>query len=67
MIFERSRASKRFGQATGYLIAYLFSSTVLFYILFFLKKLPKTWTFFHVMDIVLAITITGLILKRLLR
>ena len=66
MNFEENRFLENLGEKTGFVVAYLISSTILFFILSFLNKLPETWTFFHVAGVLAAISSVGIALRKLL-
>lgn len=49
---------------TGFIFAYFISTTMLYFILVFLNKLPVLWTYFDIAKIMLGVAIIGLGLKR---
>ncbi len=65
--FEKSTIDEKIGAGAGFLVSYFVFTTLLFFILYFLHKLPANWTYFHIAGITLAITIIGLLLNRYLR
>lgn len=67
MIVEESKTPYKGGKVVGYLFSYFVFTTILFFALTLLKKMPSSWTFFHIMGITLFIAILGGILKKLLR
>ena len=58
---------KENGKKIGYIFGYFLFTTILYLMLILLKKIPENWTYFHIMGITLIITITGALLKRLLK
>jgi len=67
MRFEQNRVISRWGEKLGYLFAYFLFTTILYFVLAFLNKIPKSWTYFHIMGIALLIALAGIIIKRLLK
>ncbi len=67
MIFEEDKSSEKLGERIGYIFSYFAFTTILFLIMILLKKIPKNWTYLHMMVIVLAIAFIGALLKRTLK
>ncbi|MBS3126404.1 hypothetical protein J4453_03130 [Candidatus Woesearchaeota archaeon] len=67
MNFEPNKSAEKTGEIAGYTVSYFLFTTILFYILFFLKKMPETWSYFHIMEITAIIAVIGLLVKRLLK
>ena len=67
MILEENNTIEKVGEKLGYVFSYFLFTTILFFILLLLKKLPESWFYIHVMGIVILIVITGTIIKRLLK
>ena len=67
MIFEQDKSLEKLGEKLGYVFGYFLFTTVLFFILLLLKKIPETWSYFHVMGITILIIFAGTVLKRLLK
>ena len=67
MIFEQNKSLEKLGEKLGYVFGYFLFTTVLFFILLLLKKIPETGSYFHVMGITILIIFIGTILKRLLK
>ena len=62
---EEDNACMRYaGKTLGFLAGYLLFTTVLFFVLRTLEKLPAQRSFFHVMALTLAVTAAGLVVKR---
>ena len=57
----------KIAEKAGYIFSYFLFTTILFFILKFLNKLPENWTYFHIMGITLLIIIIGTLLKRILK
>lgn len=51
----------------GYIVMYLIFTTVLYFILKLLNRLPETWGYIHIMVITLFITLLGKLIKMLLK
>jgi len=67
MIFEQNRSIERLGERLGYLFSYFLFTTILFFILVLLKKIPESWSYLYVMGITILIVLTGIVIKRLLK
>ena len=67
MIYEQKQPLKRVGWVSGYIVAYLLFTTVPFFMLTFLKKLPGSWSYFHMAGITALVAIVALTVKRLLK
>ncbi|MCK5039978.1 MAG: hypothetical protein KAR87_03355 [Candidatus Aenigmarchaeota archaeon] len=57
---------KSTGEKIGFITGYFIFTTVLYYVLLFLNKLPATWTYINIMFITLIVVLTGVGLKRIL-
>ena len=66
MIFEENESVEALGEKCGYVSAYFLFTTILYLLLVLLKKIPETWSYLHIMLIVLLIAATGLAIKRIL-
>jgi hypothetical protein len=51
----------------GYVLMYFIFTTILFFILVLLKKLPDTWTYFHVITVTLTIILVGKLIRWFLK
>ncbi len=67
MIFKKNKSVILFGERIGFLFAYFLFTTVLYFILSFLGKLPASWSYFHIIIITFCIVLLGMVTKRLLR
>jgi hypothetical protein len=67
MNFEENKQVIRVGEKIGFVFAYFLFTTILFFILLILKKLPGSWNYLHIMGIVLIIALIGAGIKRLLK
>ena len=67
MNFEENKSVEKYGQKIGYLFAYFLFTTILFFALTFLNKIPESWSYLHLMGITILITISGLTIRRLLK
>ena len=67
-MFEKSGVLEKIGEVIGYISAYFVFSTLLFFLLDFLGKLPASCSsYLFVMEIVLGIAVVGAVIRRLLR
>jgi len=57
-------AEYRIGKKFGYLFSYFLFTTILFYILTWLEKIPLSWTYLHIMGITIIIAVVGGLLIR---
>ena len=67
MIFEQNNSIENIGKKVGYLFSYFLFTTLLFFVILLSKKLPNTWTYFHIMVVTAGITLIGVILKNVLK
>lgn len=67
MNFKKNTGFKAIGMVFGFVFAYFVFTTILFFILSLLGKLPQNNPLLRTMDITIIIAIAGLIIKRLLR
>jgi len=64
MQFEQDKTWEGYGNKTGYVFGYFLFTTILYLILFFLKKMPETWQYWHIMILTLAIVIIGRLMNK---
>lgn len=67
MIFEQNISIEKFGEKVGYIVAYFLFTTILFFILVILNKIPASWSYFHMVGITFLVAFTGTIIKGLLK
>ena len=67
MEFEQNKTVEKIGERVGYTFAYFLFTTILFFMLKLLGRIPQAWTYFHIMAITILITIIGYGVKRFLR
>jgi len=67
MIFEENKTIENLGEKLGYIFGYFLFTTILFFILGVLKKIPESWSYIHVMGIVTLIVLVSTIIKRFLK
>ena len=67
MNFEEDKKLEKLGEKTGYLFSYFMFTTILFFVLTFLDKMPAGWAYFHIMTITMSIAVSGTALKRSLK
>jgi len=66
-MLEENKFIEKLGQRIGYVFSYIVFTTILFYLLNFLNKLPDDWNYFNIAFLTFFIALLGLILKRLLK
>jgi len=66
MIFEQNNSIERFGEKIGYVFAYFLFTTILFFALTLLNKIPSSWSYSYIMIITFTITLIGIVIKRFL-
>ncbi len=67
VIFEYNGKIEKIGEGLGYVFSYFLFTTILFFILVILNKFPESWSYFHIMGIVILIAATGATIRRLLK
>lgn len=67
MEFEKDRTTEKTAAKAGFILSYFLFTTILFFILMFLGKLPDSWSYIHIMIITLGIVIMGKIIEWLLK
>jgi hypothetical protein len=65
--FKRDNSIEGLGRMAGYIFSYLMFTTILYFLLVALKKMPGNWTYFHIALLSFCLSLSGEILKRLLR
>jgi len=67
MLFEQNNNIEKFGKKIGYIFAYFLFTTILFFILRLLNKIPDSWSYYSIMVITLVIALLGVVIKRFLK
>ena len=67
MIFEENKIIEKLGEKLGYIFSYFLFTTILFFILTLLKKIPESWSYIHIMVITVVIALGGTMIKRLFK
>jgi len=67
MIFEENKTIENLGGKLGYIFSYFLFTTILFFILGVMKKIPESWSYIHVMGIVILIVLVSATIKRFLK
>lgn len=62
--FEQDRTIENLGRRTGYLLAYILFTIMLFLAVFLLDRLPSGWSLPHIAGITAAVAVFGALLKR---
>lgn len=65
MEFNKKENAIKLGEKIGFILMYLVFTTLLYFFLKFLNKIPD-WNYFHVALLTLAITLTGILIKKVL-
>ena len=61
---NRESVIEKTGRSIGFVFVYLVFTTIFYYVFYFLKKLPKSWGYLHIMLITFLIMMIGIGLKR---
>tara|TARA_Y100000310_G_C20615600_1_gene780447 strand:- start:1344 stop:1547 length:204 start_codon:yes stop_codon:yes gene_type:complete len=67
MIFEENKIIAKWGEITGYIFSYFLFTTILFFILILLKKIPESWSYLSIMIITALIALLGTGMRRFLK
>ena len=67
MLFNENELMDKAGIMAGFVFGYFLFTTILFFLLTFLNKIPEDWTYLHIASLTLLITLIGAFLKYLLR
>lgn len=67
MIFEENRTFENLGEKLGFIFSYFLFTSILFFILVFLNKIPESWSYVHIMGLVFLIVLIGIIIKQYLK
>jgi hypothetical protein len=59
MLFKEDKSIQKWGKATGYVFGYFLFTTILFFVLTLLGKIPDHWSYLHIAAITLFISIVG--------
>jgi len=58
---------EKIGKKIGFVIAYFIFTTILYFILVLLDKLPETWNYFNIMIITFIIFLIGELIREMLK
>jgi len=67
MIFEQDKRIEKVGEKLGYILSYFLFTTILFFVLFILNKIPDSWSYIHIAALTILIALTGIGLKKILK
>ena len=67
MNFQENKTFEKLGEKIGYLFGYFLFTTILFFILVLLGKIPESWSYGHVMGITILIAIIGILLNKFVK
>lgn len=67
MQFKEKQKGWRIGLVVGYVFSYALFTTILYGILFFLEKIPASWSYVHIMAITTLVAGMGFTVRRLLK
>ncbi len=59
--------SEKVGEKFGFVLMFIVSTIILFFVLKLLKKMPSGWNYIHVLILVLSITLIGTFIKKILK
>jgi len=66
MDFNKKENTRKLGERIGFILMYFIFTTLLYFVLKFLGRIPN-WNYFHIVFLTLAITLTGILLDKILR
>jgi len=64
MYAHKTYKSEKIGEKIGYLFSYFLFTTILYYILTLLNKIPSNWNYINIMAITLVVCALAIIIKR---
>jgi CDP-diglyceride synthetase len=64
MLFKEKNPIENYGEKIGFIFGYFLFTTVLFFILNFLNKIPKNWSYLNLMTLTFVIALIGTLIKR---
>lgn len=67
MIFKQNKSIGNIGEKVGYVVGYFLFTTLLFFIMVLLDKIPTSWSYLHIMAITFLIVLIGEMIKRFLK
>ena len=67
MFKQKSNKKERFGEKIGYILSYFVFTTILYFLLKLLNKIPSHWTYLHIMVITFLIALIGVLVARKLK
>lgn len=63
-LFIRKMEKQKIGRNIGYIVMYFVFTTILYFVLRFLGKLPEIWDYFTILFLTLILVIIGKLIKR---
>ena len=66
MEFEQNKYEK-ISTKFGYIFSYILFTTMLYFILILLNKLPKNWNYINIATITFIVSLVAVIIKKLLK
>lgn len=67
MEFEKPKTTETVFSVIGFVFSYFLFTTILYFLLFYLKKIPFDWTYLNVGYITLSVVFLGFLIKRFLK
>lgn len=67
MVFEQKGTDEKIGIVVGFIFMYFVFTTILFYILILLEKLPKSWNYFYIMIITAIVVLIGFATRKYIK
>lgn len=64
MNFQEGKFWGNFGEKAGFVLMYLVFTTVAYFLLSFLHKLPESWNYFYMLPLTISIVLLGILLTQ---
>jgi hypothetical protein len=64
---EKTNTLEKLGEKIGFIIMFFIFSTIFYFILKILEKIPNSWNYFHIMGLVFLITLIGIFINKMLK
>ena len=63
MDFEGGKKAENAGKAVGFVVMFVVFSTILYFLLNYLDKLPSSWGYFHLINTTATVVLLGILLR----
>ncbi len=67
MIFRKKESTSRSSVIIGFVVSYVVFTVILFLVLSFMEKIPRSWSVFSLAPYTLSLVIAGLLLRGYLK